>query len=165
MRSQIKNLLAIPAHGYAWGSEMNLRFSEICRRPYFSGLIWVISGHLIRDFVPGGVDTYDRRNTYKTPYWTPSNPINDFPSLTNTIAVYGGGISFYKPASFVRIQDLTLSYSLPGEWTDRLMAQNIRFYGSVRNLYSFDKWPGWDPETLTDPLPRTISFGVDVTLK
>ncbi len=113
----------------------------------------------------GGVDTYDRRNTYKTPYWTPSNPINDFPSLTNTIAVYGGGISFYKPASFVRIQDLTLSYSLPGEWADRLMAQNIRFYGSVRNLYSFDKWPGWDPETLTDPLPRTISFGVDVTLK
>ncbi|HLT93396.1 MAG TPA: hypothetical protein VKZ56_02490, partial [Membranihabitans sp.] len=113
----------------------------------------------------GGVDTYDRRNSYKTPYWTPSNPINDFPSLTNNVSVYGGGISFYQPASFVRIQDLSLSYSLPDAWADRLKSQNIRFYGSVRNLYSFDQWPGWDPESLDNPLPRTISFGVDVTLK
>ncbi len=113
----------------------------------------------------GGVDTYDRRNTYKTPYWTPSNPINDFPSLTNNTAVYGGGISFYKPAGFVRVQDATLSYSLPDAWVDRLLSQSIRFYGSVRNLISFDKWPGWDPESLTNPMPRTISIGVDVTLK
>lgn len=113
----------------------------------------------------GGVDTYDRRNTYKTPYWTPGNPITDFPSLTNNVAVYGGGIGFYKSASFVRVQDLTLSYNLPSECANTLKSQSIRFYGSVRNLYSFNQWPGWDPESLDDPLPRIISFGIDVTLQ
>lgn len=113
----------------------------------------------------GGVDTYDRRNSYKTPYWTPSNPINDFPSLTNNVSVYGGGISFYKSASFVRVQDVSLAYNLPNEWVQRLKSQSIRFYGSIRNLYSFDKWPGWDPESLDDPMPRVFSIGVDVTLQ
>lgn len=113
----------------------------------------------------GGVDTYDRRNSYKTPYWTPSNPINSFPSLTNNVSVYGGGISFYKSASFVRIQDLSLSYNVPAEWADRVKSRSIRFYGSVRNLYSFDDWPGWDPESLDDPMPRIFSVGLDVTLQ
>ncbi len=112
----------------------------------------------------GGVDTYDRRNSYKTPYWTPSNPINDFPSLTNNVAVYGGGISFYKSASFVRIQDISLGYNVSDEWAQRLMTRSIRVYGSIRNLYSFNQWPGWDPESLNSPMPRIFSIGLDVTL-
>ncbi|WP_236977211.1 SusC/RagA family TonB-linked outer membrane protein [Membranihabitans maritimus] len=113
----------------------------------------------------GGIDTYDRRNTYKTPYWSPSNPINDFPSLTNNASVYGGGLGFYKPLSFVRIQDLSISYSFPEELTNVLKSQNIRMSAAVRNLYSFDKWPGWDPESLDEPMPRTFTIGLNITLQ
>ncbi|WP_247233403.1 SusC/RagA family TonB-linked outer membrane protein [Telluribacter sp. SYSU D00476] len=112
----------------------------------------------------GGSDTYDRRNTHAFPYWTPDNPINDFASLTNNSYVFGGGIRIYKPRSFVRIQDVSLAYGLPSSLAERLKLNSMRIFASVRNLYSFDKWPGWDPETGNTPLPRNFTVGFNLSL-
>jgi cupin superfamily acireductone dioxygenase involved in methionine salvage len=70
----------------------------------------------------------------------------------------------YKPLSFVRIQDLNLSYNVPTEVSHRLRLQSIRVFGAVRNLYSFDKWPGYDPESLHSPMPRTFTAGLNISL-
>ncbi|GAA5221673.1 SusC/RagA family TonB-linked outer membrane protein [Membranihabitans marinus] len=122
-------------------------------------------GEFSKGIRSGGIDTYDRRNTYNTPYWTPDNPINDFPSLTNNSSVYGGGLGFYKSLSFVRVQDLSLSYSVPENITEILKSSSIRVYLSARNLLTFDKWPDWDPESLTEPMPKVFTFGLNVTLQ
>jgi TonB-dependent starch-binding outer membrane protein SusC len=100
------------------------------------------------------------------PYWMPENRNNEYPRLDANVGtgVFGGGISIYKPMSFVRIQDLSLSYSLSKELTQRLHLESMRTFLSVRNLYSFDKWPGWDPESGMNAMPRTFTFGIDISL-
>lgn len=108
--------------------------------------------------------TYDRRNTPPTPYWTKENRSNEWPRTSLTDDPFGGGIMMYKNASFVRIQDLTLGYTLPEHIIQRLQLRNLRFFGSVRNLYSFDDWPGWDPESGMTPMPRTFTLGLNVSL-
>lgn len=108
--------------------------------------------------------TYDRRNVEPIPYWTEENESNEWPRLSQNHDVYGGGIMMYKDASFVRIQDVTLSYTLPSEITDWMQMQSLRVYGSIRNLYSFDSWPGWDPESGLTPMPRTFSLGLNLTI-
>ena len=79
-------------------------------------------------------------------------------------SAYGGGLGIYKPASFVRIQDLSLSYALPGALQERMKLKSMSVFAAVRNLYSFDKWPGWDPESDMSPMPRTFSLGLNLSL-
>src|SRR5690606_30193694 len=108
--------------------------------------------------------TYDRRNNYDFPYWTPENPINDFARLNQNHTAYGGGIRIYKPRSFVRIQDFTLSYSLADQVAKKVKLNNVRIFGAVRNLHTFHDWPGWDPESANSPMPRTYPLGLNLSL-
>jgi hypothetical protein len=108
---------------------------------------------------------YDRRNITPAPdYWTPDHPSNEYPRLLVNNVAYGGGLKIYKPSSFVRIQDLIVSYHVPSYLTDKAHLSNLRVYASVRNLYAFTNWPGWDPESGNKPMPRTYTLGLSFSL-
>lgn len=109
-------------------------------------------------------DTGDKRNTWDIPYWTKENPINDYPRLVTRTNVFGGGIEIYKPRSFVRLQDLSLSYSLPSHLIQRIGIGNAEIYYSGHNLFYISKWPGWDPESLNTPMYRNHTLGIRLTL-
>lgn len=111
-----------------------------------------------------GADTGEKRNSYDLPYWTPDNPINDYSRLTPNTSVYGGGLKIYKSRSFLRLQDVTFSYSVPKSFTQRFNINNLEFYYNGNNLLCFTKWPGWDPESLTTPMPRSHTFGLRLSL-
>ena len=85
-----------------------------------------------------------------------------------------------ESGSFLRIQNVSLGYRLPGEvgrWL-RLPTADVRVYVNVQNLHTFTGFSNWDPETLGfgDPLargiddgaiypnPRTVTFGIDLRL-
>lgn len=133
----------------------------------FSASIFIRAdlGH-IRSFQQSvqGWSAFDRISTANYPYWTPDNRSNEYPRLNINDSPYGGGIMPYKPTSFVRIQDLSLSYNLPTAIVQSIRLQQARIFGSVRNLYSFDNWPGWDPESGHTPMPRIITMGINLSL-
>ncbi|MCC5905349.1 MAG: TonB-dependent receptor [Balneolaceae bacterium] len=113
-----------------------------------------------------GEESNDRRSrhTGPVPYWTPWNPINDYPRLDVLTGAYGGGINVYRDREFVRIQDLSLSYNFSESLANRLQLRDVRIFGSVRNLATFTKWPHWDPETGYTALPRTYTIGINVSI-
>ncbi|MEX1121176.1 MAG: SusC/RagA family TonB-linked outer membrane protein, partial [Balneolales bacterium] len=123
-------------------------------------------GHMgsISAFRHDNSELYDRRGMRAVPFWTPENPTNDYGSLTASSSAYGGGYSLYFDRSFVRIQDLSLSYTLPAAYSQTMKLTSMRFYGSIRNLYSFDQWENWDPESGGSPMPRIFSIGLDIEL-
>jgi TonB-linked SusC/RagA family outer membrane protein len=127
------------------------------------------------DALNGSWESDDRQNRlggYAVPYWTPANPINDYSRLNPNISSYGGGLLIYKPSSFLRIQDLSLTYNMPAALVKKIKLTNLQIFGSVRNLAVFTKWPGWDPEpSETDisragmtPMPRTYTLGINFSL-
>ncbi len=113
-----------------------------------------------------GYESNDRRsrNVGPVPYWTADNPNDEYARLNTDRAPFGGGIMIYKPRSFVRVQDLSLSYNLPSELVQRLGVIEMSVFGSARNIATFTKWPGWDPESGMTPMPRTYTFGLNITL-
>lgn len=111
-----------------------------------------------------GADTGEKRNSFDLPYWTVENPINDYSRLTPNTSVYGGGLNIYKSRSFLRLQDVSFSYTVPKVFTDRFKLNNLEVYYSGHNLLCFTKWPGWDPESLTTPMPRSHTFGLRLSL-
>ncbi|HLG41396.1 MAG TPA: hypothetical protein VI461_17080, partial [Chitinophagaceae bacterium] len=80
-------------------------------------------------------------------YWSPTNPGGKYPRIIS------GTHSTVEPPlwekrSFIRLQDLSLGYSLPASILNKIKAQAISIYISGKNLVTWTNWDGWDPEGL-----------------
>jgi TonB-linked SusC/RagA family outer membrane protein len=53
---------------------------------------------------------------------------------------------FVEDASYLRLQNVNLSYTLPGKMLAKLKMTNAKLYISAQNLYTFTKYSGYDPE-------------------
>ncbi len=73
----------------------------------------------------------------------------------------------YRNASYVRLKNLALSYTLPNAWQHRLGLHNARVYLQGQNLLTFTPYKGYDPENQsfqTLPPLRVWTLGLDVSL-
>ncbi|MBA3655810.1 MAG: TonB-dependent receptor [Gemmatimonadaceae bacterium] len=108
-----------------------------------------------------------RRNIILLNYWSPTNPINTYPSNINETQGGGSnplGVDFYENASFMRLRDLSISYTLPGSFGSRIGAQSAKIYLNGRNLWTSTKWSGLDPELDNQravPLEKSVIAGLD----
>lgn len=102
-------------------------------------------------------------NQIKREYWTAENPINSYPRLS---AKNPGGITYYiyKNASFLRIDNISLGYTFPKHLLTPLKMEALRLNLSIKNVGYFTGWPAYDPENSDANTPRTITFGINMTL-
>ncbi|WP_373331217.1 SusC/RagA family TonB-linked outer membrane protein [Salmonirosea aquatica] len=114
-----------------------------------------------------GIGDNIRRNNFwrELDYWTPANPDARYRGLDQGAATE---YNYYDNRSFVRLQDVTLSYGLGQSVAGKLGLQGLKVFVSGKNLATLTKWVGWDPETgsglATNGLPvmKGISVGLDV---
>jgi TonB-dependent starch-binding outer membrane protein SusC len=88
-----------------------------------------------------------------------TNPASD--SSFSLFKQYSDGI--YSNASFIRLQNLSLSYTLSQKATRNLKISNLRFFIQGENLFIISKYPGLDPEVqsfATPPLARIVTTGI-----
>lgn len=104
---------------------------------------------------------YDRVNAYKYDYWTPENPTDEYARLCSNTK--SPTFNVYKNRSFVRLQEISLSYRVPKNALTKLGISNARVYMNVSNPFVVSSWDFWDPESLS-PAPRTFTFGLNFTL-
>ena len=112
-------------------------------------------------------------------FWSPLNTdgiyarFNDNPAITPYR---------YENRSFLRLQDITLSYNLPRLWMQKIGIDGINVYMSCKNLLTITGWHGWDPEpdiTTQDvngqnrmtgsgygdsPVMKSVTFGLNINL-
>lgn len=107
----------------------------------------------------GGV-SISRTSSYVQPYWTPSNPINDYARLNSGSS--GTTVNVWRKASFIRLNTVALGYNFPKSWLTPLKIQSAKLYANVSNAAVYaPNWDFWDPEN-DGPTPRYISVGVNV---
>ncbi|MGH2645527.1 MAG: SusC/RagA family protein, partial [Chitinophagaceae bacterium] len=110
-------------------------------------------------------------------FWTPSNPNSKIPtpraSFGNNNLVMSD--RFLESASYLRLQNINLSYTLPSKWTNVIKMNSLKIYLSAQNVFVFTKYSGLDPEigSLNQspvlqnidygryPSPRVITFGLN----
>lgn len=99
-------------------------------------------------------------------YWTPSNPDGEY-----RIPVRVPSISpnYWKDRSFVRLQDLSLTYHFDANLLSKVGIQALSLSLSCKNLLTWTKWKGWDPETGDGlsfygyPVMKSYSIGCNLT--
>ena len=98
--------------------------------------------------------------------WTTDNRTNDYPKLRDDRQVKFSDW-WVENGSFIRIQTVSLGYTLPLRKSLRFM-DSIRFSLNIDNLYTFTKFTGYDPEVSAlgiysggYPRLRKWTFGID----
>jgi TonB-linked SusC/RagA family outer membrane protein len=108
--------------------------------------------------------------------WTGEGSSNEVPRVT-TAATSNSIFSdfFVEDASFIRLQNVTLGYTLPFMIGDR-KPSSVRFYCSGQNLLTISGYRGFDPGASSGspigggidsgfyPISRIIMFGANVSL-
>ena len=123
------------------------------------------------------VPLYDDLSNYWKPAdlaagdYTCSNPNAEFPRVYGNYGNQGSNYrqsdKFLSDASYLRIKNVTLSYTVPKAWVSKLTLKQLKAFVSIENLATFSSLPkGIDPETLNwnYPASRTVSFGINLTL-
>lgn len=127
----------------------------------------MINGSLLSYFGYGNVNMPDTYN-----YWTEDNPTNDFPRpyLTRKTDYSSPTLSLGTVnASYMKIKNITLGYTLPGKICSKLGMSKLRVYGTIYNPFIVTKshlLKGVDPETGASdsfPLYKQIVFGVNLS--
>jgi hypothetical protein len=81
-------------------------------------------------------------------------------------ATLGQSDGVIKGASFLRLKNLALSYTMPDKWMGKSHVDNARIYLQCQNLFTVSHYLGLDPEIQGFVLPplRMITAGLQVNL-
>lgn len=91
------------------------------------------------------------------------NQINANASIYNPVAVTQMQLTDYavENASFLRVNNITIGYSLPKSWIRKCYMQNVRIYVTGYNLFCLTNYSGTDPEVDTSSKRNPMTPGID----
>ena len=108
-------------------------------------------------------------------FYDPENPNDPRTNLTSAnprltmdkaAQVSVSGQHILHNGNYLKLKNLTVGYTLPKDWVQKVCMQNVRVYVSGENLLTITKFKGIDPEMMSGvgyaPM-RQYAFGVNVT--
>ena len=108
-------------------------------------------------------------NTTKKDWWSPANPNGSHWSNNLNSNISPIPVKIYENANFIRLKDISFAYSFLPNLLKKAQISNLKIYASARNLITFTKYKGLDPELaatsqLNIPLQKEFTIGVNVGL-
>ncbi|MVN20644.1 SusC/RagA family TonB-linked outer membrane protein [Mucilaginibacter arboris] len=116
---------------------------------------------------PANASSYNMEEIVNT-IWRKPGDITTIGAITSQRQFNSNDV---QDASFVRLRNVRLGYSLPKSLIDKIKyVSGVRVFAQGENLYTWTKWTGFDPEDNNNiasfeyPAARTFTFGLNVTL-
>jgi TonB-linked SusC/RagA family outer membrane protein len=152
--------------GVIYGISGGVNFKNFQLNFLFQGAAKVyqqLSQNAVWAFYNGGKVTSEWRDR-----WTPDNPNASLPRVL-LVAENNQLVSDFwiKDASYLRLKNVELAYTIPSKIISRLRITGIRVYASGQNLATFTKLRNVDPENTNTqgwyyPQQKTYNFGISV---
>ncbi|KJF45413.1 SusC/RagA family TonB-linked outer membrane protein [Draconibacterium sediminis] len=122
----------------------------------------------------GGLSKDALYNSWGSPYLD-NNSKAKLPMLDQNDYSQEPSTAFLEDASYLRLKNLRLGYTVPKSLLDRAGIKSLRLYGQVSNVFTISGYSGLDPEVNSSgttmgldqgawPTPRQIMFGVQLGL-
>src|SRR5574344_593738 len=157
---------------YQYGGYLNAEYKGIDLSVAFQG-IGKQNSYMSTEMVQPLRDNYGNiPSILEGKYWSAfntdaENAVAQYPRLSNVSKSNNYAISDFWifNGSYFRLKNVTLGYTLPKVWTNKLGINKTRLYVSASDLFCISNYPeGWDPEMGTSAYPITTSlvFGLSV---
>lgn len=151
-----------------WYGSVNLGMEY--KRFDFSADIYTVQG-VTRDnaFLYGyneGGSLRGVKNGLKQDYWTPENPTGTWPRPRDGNDPPYMNYLGLQDASYIRLQNISLGYTLEEDLLNKLGLSNFRFYVTGSNLITITDFKSYSPEKNASDYPEPVSyvFGIQVGL-
>jgi TonB-linked SusC/RagA family outer membrane protein len=151
-----------------WGFTNTFTYKHLSLSIFIQGVYGITKNDpLQQDNVGTDVVT---NTTYKD-WWSPSHPTGTHWSNNLYSNLTPVPVNIYEDASFVRLKDISLAYNFTARMLGKLNKigiSNLKIYANARNLMTFTKYQGMDPELgptyqLSTPLQKEFTVGLNVT--
>jgi len=175
-----QTVIGSPFPDFSYGFNINLLYKNFDMTIFLQGK----QGHDVFNLVWAGINDGEGDNNATTAMlnrWTPDNRQTSMPRavIGDPNQNFRPSTRFMEDASYLRIQNIQLGYSLGTGLLDKLNLSNLRIFVSVQNLFTFTDYRSFNPEvgTLTTgsqssltrgidfgayPIPRTIEGGIQI---
>ena len=132
------------------------------------------------DYAKTGLIDPDGPNDYRNVHIVGGDPRAPRLSQSTATSDYNFAFSdrFIEDGSYLRIQNISLGYTVPRKWVSPAGISNLKIYANLQNVYTFTKYSGFDPEVGISysagnqlngvdngryPSPRIYTIGVNVS--
>ncbi len=165
--------LSIFFNGSYGNDILNLTGRELSDVRVNSNLLKECAGYAKIGVIDPNLPDDDFRNLYV------SNPGSRLPRLSASTTNANNRVSdrYVEDGSYIRLQNISLSYTLPKSLVTKLKLQNVKVYMNLQNVYTWTNYSGYDPEvgamygdalmTGVDygryPSPRIYTFGLNIS--
>jgi TonB-linked SusC/RagA family outer membrane protein len=119
--------------------------------------------NMMRIFADDGACTYDNKFTDVLRRWQKPGDVTDVPRMSYDCASGADVISsrFIENGSYLRVQEITLGWRVPSALASRARLDNARLYVSGRNLATFTKYSGYNPDVNSAGSDANVVMGTD----
>lgn len=161
-----RTFIGSPHPDFTYGINLNIGYRNWDMSAFFSG----VQGRDVYNYAKALTDfpTFfnGNRSTRVLDSWTPDNPDATLPALTSTITnnETSPNSYFIEDASFLRLKNMQIGYSLPEAVLETLGMTQVRLYIQGSNIFTITNYNGLDPEIpiiITDGSVDNLTQGVD----
>jgi TonB-linked SusC/RagA family outer membrane protein len=132
-----------------------------------------VGNDMVRNYERNLTDV--NRLNYVLDRWTGEGSTNTTPRVTTSATGNSTFSSYFvEDASYLRIQNMQLGYSINSKFSEKAGITKLRLYAGVNKLYTFTKYKGFDPGASNGapigggidygfyPIPRTYLLGLNI---
>lgn len=133
---------------FFYGFNVNLAFKGVDLTMFFQGVYGneLINGMNVWMKFPD--EGNGNLNSQVLNSWTPENQNTSVPRLVQGNNIMQSLFNDYlvEDASYLRLKNIQVGYTLPNKIVDKIGLSNLRFYISGENIWTKTKYTGYDPE-------------------
>jgi TonB-dependent starch-binding outer membrane protein SusC len=129
-----------------------------------SALVYARSGQWIQYAYNTAYKPTEADGSPAVDFWTPENQDARFPRPGIASQSDMPALAF-ENASFLKIREMTLGYTLPKKVLSGIGISNLRIYGSLQNYFTFSNLDNYDPErggSISNPLAKQAVVGINL---
>lgn len=177
-----RTIIGSPHPDFTYGINMNFGYKNWDMSLFFSGVQGRDAYNYSKIFTDFPTFFNGNRSTRVLDAWTPQNTNTNVPALSSTITNNESSPNSYfvEDASYLRLKNLQIGYTLPTNILDKIGMDQIRLYLQASNLFTITSYSGLDPEipilvsggsvdnltqgvdTAPYPLAQVYTFGVNL---
>ncbi len=147
---------------YSWGWNTTVEFKNWDLNIFLNSVggndIWNVTRW--QPLSPGG-DVRNPTSREIENRWTSTNTNTDIPAFSSSSVQHAQQSRFIEDATFIRLNNLSLGYTMSQRFLQKRGIQQMRFYAGGQNLFLITKYKGLDPELSTAPPNTDIAQGID----
>ncbi|MHC0441232.1 SusC/RagA family TonB-linked outer membrane protein [Flavobacterium sp. 3-210] len=143
-----KTFIGNPHPKFTYGFTNNFRYKNVDLSIFLQGSYGNDVMNLTKRAGTTNASLYDNQLVDAMDYYSSTNTASNNPrpiadSANNNLLISD---RYVEDGSYLRIQNVTLGYSLPQDVLSKYKISRLRLYGSAQNLYTFTNYSGYDPE-------------------